>query len=209
MSTRLDLQTRIQQFFQNQPYYQSIDMNDSLQDGLDEIAAVTGCIYGSIEIPFTANTTYYDMLTLIPNYIGVIAIFSTGINRFLIPTSITKLDQDRIDWEVAAGVPYYFCPVSHRYVAIYKKPITSGYGNMFVYYRASAPVLNDATLIPLPEDHMSVLENYSEMDLLEQNQEWTKASTTYQNYRKDLEELKQYMQTRLNPDRMKSLRGNG
>jgi len=209
MSTRVDLQTRIQQFFQNQPYYQSIDMNDSLQDGVDEIAAVTGCIYGSVELPFTANTTYYDMLTLIPNYIGVIAIFSTGINRFLIPTSISKLDQDRIDWEIAAGTPYYFCPISHRYIAIYKKPITSGYGNMFVYYRASAPTLTDTLAIPIPEDHMYALEAYSEMDLLEQNQEWNKATAMYQNYRDELTKLREYMRNKLNPDRVKSLRSNG
>ena len=207
MSTRLDLQTRLNLRFQNQTYYTPTDQNDSLQDGLDEIAAFTGCVYGTATLPITANVTYYDMLTLIPNYIGVIAIFNAAINRFLIPTSITKLDQDRIDWEIAAGTPYYFVPVSHRYVALYKKPITAGYGNMFVYYRASAPLLSDATVIPIPEDHMYALEMYSTCDLLEQNQEFSKATTVFQDYSKRLEQLRIYMRSKLNPDRQPSLRG--
>jgi hypothetical protein len=209
MSTRLDLQNRLGMFFQNNTYYQTIDFNDSLQDGIDEIAAFTGCIYNSATLPFTANTTYYDLLTLLPDYIGVVAIFSTGINRFLIPTSLTKLDQDRIDWEVAAGTPYYFVPISHRYIAIYKKPITAGYGNFFIYYRAAAPQLTDTTLIPIPEDHMYALETYSECDLLEQNQEWNKATAMFQNYQKELVQLKLYMRSKLNPDRVSSLRANG
>lgn len=209
MSTRIDLQNRLGMFFQNNKYYQTIDFNDSLQDGMDEIAAFTGCIYKSATLPFTANTTYYDMLTLLPDYIGIVAIFSTGINRFLIPTSLTKLDQDRIDWEIAAGTPFYFVSINHRYIAIYKKPITSGYGNMFVYYRAASPTLTDGMVIPIPEDHMYALESYSECDLLEQNQEWSKASVMFQNYQKELNQLRLYMRGKLNPDRVSSLRGNG
>ena len=129
---------------------------------------------------------------------------------FLIPTSLTKLDQDRIDWEIAAGTPYYFCPISHRYIAIYKKPITPNYGNMFVYYRAAAPTLNDATLIPIPEDHINALETYSECDLLETRiREFNKASLMFKAYQENFQRLRLYMRGKLNPDRMSSLRGNG
>ena len=55
MSTRIDLQQRLGMFFQNNQYYQTIDFNDSLQDGIDEIAAFTGCIYNSATLPFTAG----------------------------------------------------------------------------------------------------------------------------------------------------------
>lgn len=206
MSTRVDVTNRLKLHFQNNVYYTSIDFNDSIQDGLDEIVPFTGCVYGSVTLPFVNNLTYYDLLTMIPNYVGVIAIFNNVIKRFLIPTSITKLDQDRIDWECCAGTPYYFCPVNHRYVAIYKKPITDAYGDMFIYYRASAPLLNDATIIPIPEDHVYALEAYATCDLLEQNQEFTKASKMLKTYQSNLEELHLYMRNKRNPDRVKSLR---
>lgn len=206
MAYRFDLRAALNRHFQNQNYYKDIDFNDSLQDGLDEIVPFTGCVYGSVGLPFTANTTYYDLLTLIPNYSGVIAIFNNTIKRFLIPTSITKLDQDRIDWECAAGTPYYFCPVNFRYVAIYKKPISANYGNMFVYYKATAPTLDDSTLIPIPDDHVYALEAYSTCDMLEQNQEFSKASKLLEAYISNLNDLKRYMNKR-DPDLIRGLRG--
>jgi hypothetical protein len=204
--TRVDLQTRLQIQFNNPTYYDIQAMNDSIQDGMDEVAAFTGCIYSSATLPFTGNKTYYDFNTILGNYIGVVAIFNTVINRWLIPTSIKHLDQVRIDWESAYGTPYYFVPVNHRYVAIYKKPQMPGYGNMFVYYIASAPTLNDATTIPIPDDHITALESYCIKDLWEQNQEFTKASDHMQTYVTNMEILRVYMKNRRNSDRQASLR---
>lgn len=204
--TRVDLQTRLQNHFQNSQYYDIQAMNDSIQDGMDEVAAFTGCIYASATLPFVKDRTYYDMLTLLPNYIGAVAIFNNVIKRWLIPTSEKQLDQDRIDWESAYGTPYYFNVKNHRYIAIYKKPIADSYGDMFVFYIASAPLLNDGTLIPIPEDHITALESYCIQDLWAQQQEFTKASTYTQTYASNLETLRVYMRNRRNSDRTMSLR---
>ena len=203
--TRVDMQGRLQNFFNNSVYYTTDDLNASIQDGLDEVAAFSGCVFNSAVLPFINNKTYYDMLTLLPDYIGVIAIFNSTIRRWLLPTSIRKLDQDRIDWETALGVPYYFVPVTHRYVAIYKKPGTVNYGNMYVFYRASAPLLCDSDTIPIPDDHIQALENYSRTDLWEQNQEWGKAGQELGSYRNTLDLLKTWMNRR-NSERTMSLR---
>lgn len=206
MPTRMDIQNSIQMYLNNPTYYSTLDMNDSIQDGVDEICAFTGCVYASATISFTANKSYYDLLTLLPNYIGVIAIFNNAIKRWLIPTSLRKLDQDRIDWETALGVPYYFVPVSHRYMAIYKKPGAVGYGNMFIFYRAAAPTLDDTTNIPIPDDHLTAVENYCLTDLWEQNQEFTKGQESLKNYISDLESLRVYMRSKRMPDRLPSLK---
>jgi hypothetical protein len=181
-------------------------MNDSIQDGVDEICAFSGCIWASATVAFSAGKSYYDLLTALPNYIGVVAIFNNTIKRWLIPTSLRKLDQDRIDWETALGTPYYFIPVNHRYVAIYKKPGAAGYGNMFVFYRAAAPILADGTNIPIPDDHLTCLENYCVTDLFEQNQEFTKGGDRLEAYIKDLEQLRIYMHNKRMPDRLPSLK---
>lgn len=204
--TRVDLQVRLQNHFNNPTYYDTQSMNDSIQDGMDEVGAFTGVIYASATLPFTNNVTYYDMLTLLPNYIGVYAIFNAVINRWLIPTSVKHLDQVRIDWESAYGTPYYFVPINHRYVAIYKKPNGINYGNMYVYYIASSPLLSDGTEIPIPDDHITALESYCIRDLWEQQQEFSKSSDYMQTYLTNLETLRVYIKNRRNSDRQVSLR---
>ena len=205
--TRLDLQTRLRNYFNNNAYYSGDDLNNSIQDGLDEVVALSGCVYASATMSFTAGTTYYDLETLLPNYIGLVAIFNNTIKRWMTPISLRKLDGFRIDWEVVGGTPWYFWPVNYRYIAIYQKPLIGTYGNAFVFYVASAPnPLADTTLLPIPDDHMQALENYCIADLLEQQQEFTKASGAFKAYAARLEQLRVLMKARRNKDRLASLK---
>jgi hypothetical protein len=201
MSTRLDLAKKLQNQFNNTVYYTTDDLNASMQDGVDEVCAVTGCIYKSAALPFTQYTTYYDMLTLLPDYIGIVAMWNNVIKRWMFPTSLRKLNEQREDWDSSYGTPYYFCPITHRYVAIWLKPGVVNYGNMFVFYRAAAPALTDTTPIPIPDEHITALELYSITDLWEQAQEWGKASDSVQDYMKNLEALRVLMRNKRDPDR--------
>jgi hypothetical protein len=203
--TRLDLQTRLQNHFNNPTYYTVEDMNNSIQDGLDEICAFSGCILKSTTLTFTQFTSYYDMLTLIPDYIGVYAIFNSTIRRFLYPQSLKKFNDVRIDWDNAYGTPYYFSPINHRYVAIYMKPSVPDYGSMVVFYLAQGPQLSDSTVIPIPDEHLLVLESYSKADLWEQSQEFSKGAQEFQNYTGTLEKLRELVQNQRNSDRKKGL----
>lgn len=206
MPTRVDLQSRLSLEFENDTYYQTIDKNDSIQDGYDEIAAFAGLFLKSIVLPFTANVSYYDMRTLVPDYIGVVAIFNTAIKRWMTPTSLRKLDDYRVDWETAPGVPYHFVPVNHRYVAIFKKPIVADYGNMFVFYMASAPTLSDSTTIEIPADYADAMLNYTKVDLWEQGQEFKKAIDNFDDYVVSLDQLREWIKNQRNPARMAYLR---
>ena len=203
---RDQVRTNLQHHFNNTVYYDDQSLNDSIQDGLDEICAFTGCVYKSATIPFSQYTTYYDMLTLLPDYIGLVAMFNQTIRRWMIPSSLKKFWQDRIDWDTAYGTPYYFSPVSHRYVAIYKKPSIHTYGNMIVFYRAAAPTLSDTTPIPIPDEHITALETYCITDLWEQAQEFAKASIGLQAYQDNLENLRVLMRSQRNRDRYQSLK---
>ncbi len=206
MSTRRDLQERLQNQFSNSIYYDQQAVMDSLQDGVDEVCAFTGCIYKSAEIDFTQYTTYYDLLTLLPDYIGVVAMWNNTIRRWMFPTSLRKLNQQRLDWDCQFGTPYYFCPISHRYVAIYFKPGAINYGKMIVFYRAAAPPLTDQEQIPIPDEHQTALEFYSVTDLWEQAQEWGKAAEGLQDYIKNLENLRVLMRNKRFVDRIPGLK---
>lgn len=202
--TRAELRTRLKLYHENTTYYTDIDFNDSIQDGYDEVVALTGCILKAAVIPYVPSLTYYDMRVLIPDYVGVIAIFNPNNKRWLCPTSILKLEQVEDDWETRIGTPDSFAPVSHRYVAIYRK-MTVLYGDMWVYYVASAPTLTDSDpLIGIPEEYMPV-ENYVITDLYEQQQEWTKALGQFRDYVALNEQLTTWMQNARSIDRIKGL----
>lgn len=204
--TRAQLRTELQEHFQNTVYYSDPDLNNSIQDGIDEIAAFTGCIYKSATIPFTQFVTYYDMISLLPDYIGLVAMFNRTIRRWMFPQSLKKFNQARIDWDSVYGTPYYFCPINHRYVAIFMKPGTANYGNMLVFYRAAAPTLTDLTNIPLPDEHITVLESYNITDLWEQAQEFGKAEEYLKIYIENIGDLRTLMRSQRNRDRYLSLR---
>lgn len=204
--TRLDVAAHLQLFFNNTIYYDTQTINDSLQDGVDEICSFTGCIFRSAVLPFQQNKTYYDLLTLLPDYIGVVAVFNSTIRRWMFPQSLKKFWQARIDWDAIGGAPYYFSVINHRYMAIFMKPLTAGYGNMILFYRASAPQLGDGTLIPIPDEHITALEDYSTVDLWEQAQEWSKAKFEFEKYKEDLEQLRVLVRNQRESDRYMSLR---
>lgn len=206
MATRLDLQAKLQNHFNNSIYYDQQAVMDSVQDGLDETCAFTGCIYKAAAIPFTQYTTYYDMLSLLPDYIGVVAMWNDTIHRWMYPTSLRKLNQTRLDWDTQYGTPYYFCPINHRYVAIWLKPGIANYGRMIVYYRAAAPALDDYTPIPIPDEYQTAVEFYSITDLWEQAQEWGKAADSLQDYIKNLEALRVLMRNKRMIDRIPGLK---
>ena len=201
-----DLVTRLVNWFENPTYYTSVDFNDSIQDGYDETCAFSGCILKAASTPFVNNLSYYDMISLFPDYIGVVAIFNATTKRWMWPTSIKKVEAVRIDWDTAPGTPFYFIPVSHRYLAIYKKPNTNSYGNMFVYYRAAADTLSSGSTIQIPDDHALALQDYVITDLFEQAQEWQKAQTHFAAYIATLELLRTWVQNKRMPDRQISLK---
>lgn len=198
-----ELSARVADHFANPNYYEGIDISAAIQDGYDEVAAFTGCIVKSATISFVNALTYYDMISLIPDYIGIYAAFNSVTSRWMLPTSLRKLDRAfngvLTSWEVTTGSPEFFVPVSHRYVAIYRKPIIDNYGDMVVFYRASAPVLGSTDEILIPGDHVQCLENYTITDLLEQNQEFTKAGDRLQEYVKTLDLLRVYAQNQRFP----------
>jgi hypothetical protein len=206
--TRIDLQARLLNYFgQNMAYYDQNTINDVIQDGIDEVMAFSGVGYNSAVIPFVPNLTYYDMRSILPDYIGVYAIFNRTMNRWMFPTSLRKLDNVRIDWETTIGTPYYFVPVSHRYLAIWMKPGAPTYGNMFILYRSSAPTIFDNTQIPIPDDHIQSLENFCITEMFEMQQEFTKAGLMLPQYQKDLDLLTTYMREKQNPSRAQNLKG--
>src|SRR6266702_576207 len=103
--TRTELASELNLQFGNSTYYDQQAVFDSVQDGADEICAFTGCIFKTAALPFTQFTTYYDMLSLIPDFVGVFAIFNGVTRRWLWPTSLRKLNEISPKWDTLYGTP--------------------------------------------------------------------------------------------------------
>jgi len=205
--TRAEQELRLRNYFENNDYYSSFDFLNSIQDGYDEVIAFSGCIVKAAVLPFTANLTYYDLLTLLPDYIGLISIYNTVTNRWMSPTSERKMDKIRPDWETCYGTPELFYPVNHRFLALYRKPSVVGYGNFYIYYIASAPALAANDTIQIPTDYVSALEDYCITDLQEQAQEFSKALMRFSSYQENLSQLQRWAKSSRQPDRLPNLRG--
>ncbi len=205
--TRQEQEHRLRLHFENDVYYSSDDFLNSIQDGYDEIVAFSGCILKAVSTPFVNGLSYYDMLTLFPDYIGCIALFNSTTKRWLVPTSTRKLDAIQPDWETRVGTPEAFVPINHRYVAIYRKPIVNNYGNIYMFYRASAPTLSsNSSTIEIPEEHQGVLDDYGITDLWEQQQEFTKAGSHLADYVESLRQLHNWVHSQRLPGRLPGLK---
>jgi hypothetical protein len=187
---------------ENAIFFTPDDLNFSVQDGYDEIAAATGLIEKATTLTLSASTTYYDFRTLIPDFIGLIGIWNTVTKRYLTPVSLMYLERQRPDWEVQLGTPEIFWVVNFRYVAIFPQRADPCY----VFYRASAPTLASGTSILIPEEHLRVLMDYSTSDLLETQQEFESSMGYLENYIAGIEKLRQAVQNGLNKGRAGGLR---
>jgi hypothetical protein len=180
-------------------FYSTDDLNDSIQDGYAEVAAVTGCIFKATTINLVDNLTYYDFGNLISDYLGVTAIFNPTTKQWLNPTNLRVLEELRDDWELAIGNPFLFWPINFRYVAIYPKPVTTS-GILYIFYRATADVLSGLATPQIPEEYQGVLESYVTCDLQEQAEEFTKAQIEFKSYVESIKEIKQAIHSFRQPD---------
>jgi hypothetical protein len=203
--TRDELRARLQLTMANNVYYTQDDFNNSIQDAVDEVVVSTGCLPKAVRLSFINNLTYYDFMTLIPDFYALTAIFNIVTKRWMNPNSLRRFDEDRPDWEVCAGTPDDFAVVNHRYTAIYKKPNTTGYGDMFVFYKATAPTLVGSSVLPMADVFTDSPQDYAIADLWEQQQEWTKAGAHFKDYVGSVQRLKEYVNQRI-PERLPFLR---
>jgi hypothetical protein len=112
----------------------------------------------------------------------------------------------RWDWEKAAGDPYVYAPVNFRYIVIFPKPTTPNYGQMHIFYRASASTLQGVDIPEFPQEYDHALENYSVADLHEQQLEYSKAKVYWEEHLEHLEKLRVYIKEQRLPDRIFGLK---
>lgn len=186
-------------------FWSTSDVNDSVQDGYDDIAVYTQCIEKSTTVSSTSSLLYYNMHQTISDLISVKAIYNPGNNLWLNPASLAKLRNNGLEWQKATGQCTDFCPISFEYYILW--PIYVGASqNYTAIYTAQADTLNASTVPQMPSEYHKMLEDYVTADMLEQAEEYTKAAVYWKSYYESRRKLKNFMASRSNLDRIGGLK---
>lgn len=180
-------------------FYSADDINDSIQDGYDEVVAVTRVREASGNVNFVSDLTYYKIDDTLTDYLHPIGIFNNNNNRWLDNIPLKTLISMDFKWELANGEPTHFVIMDFRYIGIYPKPASAS-GNMTIFYKAMANTLSAATVPSIPTSHQLILEQYATMDLMAQALEFKKAVMWAKDYFKQRTELKEHVAGRSLPD---------
>jgi hypothetical protein len=196
----------------NLNFFSDDDLNQSFQDAYDDIAILTQCIQKITTQNWISNLSYYNFQSLgVTDYLGTIAIFNNITNLWLRDDlSLKDFDRIRRDWETWVGTPMWWAPSDPLNIAIAAKyMVTSGayafeptaFSNAFyiestygtlgtfkLYYWALAPSFATDSDVPLvASDMQDLFTNYVTADLLEQAQEFTKASDYWKTYNEHID----------------------
>ncbi len=170
-------------------FYSEADLIESMEDAYAEVLFQTRCLIKSVTLDFIAGC-YYDFKLLgVEDFMCVIAIFNNNTNRWLTDdVTVRDLDSYRTDWEICEAQPTLWCPLNIELNVIWPY-LSTPTGNFTLYYAAKAPDITDDTVTPsIASDAQCLLEYYVTGDMLEQAEEYVKASGFFEQYNETLDE---------------------
>lgn len=206
--SRSQLRARIQSNLNDAvgTFFDNATVNQSIQDGYDEVLVDTQCAENTVTVPFTSQTIYYDLYNGIipPNQLfwRICRIFNKNTNRWMPCCDSRVLDKFRFDWEASNGTPWFGYIVNFQYLGFFPH-YTSGTALGFdVLYKVGRDILTEDQQIPqIPDEFSRILESYATADLLEIYREFTKAEDYWDDYSKLKQKLIDYMPSRSLPDK--------
>lgn len=188
-------------------FYTPTDFSDSVQDAYDEIISLALCKPAATRIDIAANKSYYDLPTLISDFVALRGIYNSRNKRWLTPKTPRWMDAQRDDWELQIGEPEFFSVYNFRYCAIYPKLSATAANVLWVFYYSSADTLIGSSTPNLPSVRGDeAIEFYATADLFEQAEEWVKAQEYYEQYIERFNEIELYRNTLRLPDYVDGLR---
>lgn len=199
--TRLQLKSRILDNLKDPTsiYWTDSKLNDSIQDGYDEIVLETECIEQVTTVNFTPGLIYYDLYDLLttPCYWKPTRLFNNQSNRWFQIYDQQILNKIYYSWELSNGNPWCAYIVNYRYLGFFPHGSPGTYD---LFYKVCRDILiNDSQFIQIPDSYVKVIENWCTADLLESVQEFSKASTYWTDYQTELDRFRSHVRARKLP----------
>lgn len=185
-------------------HFTNEDLEDSCQDGYDLIALLTQCVERVGSVTQVANQVYYDFSTL-PGYFRVFAIYNNTNKQWLTPKPYGFFNYYGYRWEMNIGSIREFSPIGYKHIVVNQKPSVVNSDTLTVYYNAVAPTLSGDSVPEFYPEFHDILIQYIISDLLDQNLEYTKSQVYFTKFMLLFDKLKQKLDKRSAPDRIKVL----
>jgi hypothetical protein len=201
--TRDQIQTRVAENLYDEGLinFTNETINDSIQDGYDQVALLTGCIENITEVNWTGNKSYYYMPDLITDFYYTIGIWNNKNNSWLEPIQFKGLAAYLgVRWETYTGTPQVFCPLGYGWLAFARKYADTD-DSMQVFHTETADTLSGSTTPTIPEGLDRVLIEYATGDLLDQHLEYTKSMEWFEKYMETVKEIHTHVNKRNTYDR--------
>lgn len=205
MPTRLDISNSVRLNLEDEgvTYFTSTDINDSIQDGYNLYAALSGGILKAATIPRIVNP-YWNLSQLLTDYMYPVGIYSVPTNRWLLPKPRRFLDGLRNDWELWNGEPQYLSVIDFRRVCV-TPYLTTATGTAVVLYKAKASILADQLVPQIPKQIDNLLEMYATADLLEMGKEYKKAQSYWVEWIASIKKAKNLLYSVASQERLRVL----
>lgn len=189
-------------------FHTSVEVNDAIQDAFDDLILTHGLLPKAVAITETADLTFYDLVTLIPDFVALRGIYRASTKLWLVSRNLRWLHYQRDDWELQTGSPTDFWVANYRRVGLFPHSNVTTASNLWVFYYAAAPALTGSSDLNIPVDSgFRALENYATSVLLTKAEEWTKAEMYDRLMQEDAEECKLFRNRLILPDYVNGLRG--
>lgn len=198
---RTDVRTRVMEEMEdNDTFISSTNLNDSIQDGYDDLVVGAEMIEKQASIAAVSGQLYYDLSALISDYYSVTGIYSTNMGRWLESTDRETMRDRKIDWELMTGGAQWYMVVDNKRVAIIPYQPTAS-DTYLVNYNAAAPTLDDTTGMVIPVENQRVMDHYTLAEMQEQAREFEKAKSNWAEYERHRKLIVFKMSQRASTDR--------
>lgn len=206
---RQTLRTLIREEIEDQgSFYSDIDLNAAIQECYTEYVKDTKVIEKKVTINFQDDLVYYNLRTLVPDFLRVKQIYDTNSRSWLTGRSIVWLDKRYTEWETKLGIPQNFSIISPELIAFFPHLEIATSASFELYYDALAPIIaTDSEVLNIFTNSNDLFIFYSTFYLMLQAKEFTKAKLSLQEFDKRLKQAVISANSRALPDRKYGLKG--
>lgn len=144
----------------------------SVNEGLDDLALMTGFYERHVVVPIQADIQYYDLRGFTPETVlSITAIYSTQRKDWLAAITSNELDRFNPMWEQSAGSPIKYFTHGIYWWGVWPRANNAVDGFFWVYFKGLPPHFGHAqsVLDDLPDDFVPALEDYALYDLAAQD----------------------------------------
>ena len=165
-------------------FYQRHEVLDALNEAQRLFCLATLCLEADASLNLAANTSFYYLIPNFPKFLVPLRVTVANTGAKVRPASLGSFDSLSETWLTDAGDPKYYDVVGADLLAITPRPETTGTTLTIHYASAPDPLVADADVPQIPEEHHPTLVEYAVARLRakEGGQEFLKAAPRFGNF---------------------------